>query len=172
MDTHWYRHKITTVANAHSLSPFLVEAICWVESRGRVDAFRHEPQFWDRYHLADKPEYSGMNPRRVSSSYGLMQIMYPVARELGFQGEPEMLFQIAVNLHWGCKKLREISDWANSFNIRYPDRLRAIAAAYNGGKGGNAPGTPLRNGVYADRVIATINVLTAPPPVPASVIHA
>lgn len=167
MDTAYFREKITTTANAAGLNPLFVEGICWIESRGRADAFRYEPMFWQRYRLWENPLYKGQNPRRVSSSYGLMQIMYPVAVELGFAGEPEQLFLIATNLFWGCKKLRTLQEWAANFDVKPTERLRAMAAAYNGGKGGNAPGSQLRNGTYADKVLAAMNVIAAPP-----VIHA
>jgi soluble lytic murein transglycosylase-like protein len=157
----YWRPTLTPIANAYKLDAALVEALIWVESRGQADAFRHEPQFWLRY-LAKLPEYRGMNPRRVSSSYGLMQVMYPVARELGFSEEPEALFLPRTNLHAGCQKLRQLLDWAATYTtVPEADRLTAVLAAYNGGKGGNVPGTALRpaNLQYASRVHATINLL-------------
>lgn len=163
-ETEWYRERITKVANAYALDPYLVEAVIMVESRGRADAFRYEPLFWERYKLAEKPEYQGMNPRRVSSSYGLMQIMYPVAREMGFADEPEALFGVTTNLHWGCRKLRRLQTWAAGFGEASPiDQLTAALASYNGGTGGNKPGTQLRpvNYQYAQRVLATHTSLRA-----------
>lgn len=156
-----WRPLLTPIANAYHLDPLLVQGIVWVESRGRSDAFRHEPQFWLRY-LAKLPDYKGQMPRRVASSYGLMQIMYPRAKEGGFQDEPEMLFLPRANLHVGCKILRGLLDWADQYQSVSPaDRLTAAVAAYNGGKGGNTPGTALRpaNLQYTVRVQAAINQL-------------
>lgn len=151
-----YLPLITTTANAFSLSPRLVAAIVWAESRGQADAFRFEPKFWSRY-LAKLPQYKDQIPRRVSSSYGLMQIMYTTAVEQGFHGEPERLFLPKENLHWGCRYLRGLVQWADRFTEVPPnDRLLAVLASYNGGRGGNTPGTSLRpvNRAYALRVLA------------------
>lgn len=152
---------LTPIVNAHRLDPWLVMGIIWVESRGQADAFHYEPQFWLRY-LAKLPEYRGANPRRVSSSYGLMQIMYPVAKELGYQDEPEGLFLPRTNLHYGCRKLRELIDWAHSYlAVPRAECQRAAIASYNGGRGGNTPGGPLRpaSAAYAARVTAAVHTL-------------
>lgn len=155
-----YRHLITPVANSFALDPRLVEAIVWTESRGRADAFRFEPKFWLRY-LAKLPEYKDAIPRRVSSSYGLMQIMYRTAFEQGFHGEPEMLFMPRENLHWGCRYLRNLVHWANKYQDVSPaDRQLAVLASYNGGRGGNSPHKGSQNLRPANRSYA-LKVLAA-----------
>ena len=138
-----YSKLIAICAQRHSLDPWLMEALVLTESSGRADAFRFEPAFYDRY-LKGKAEWADQIPRRVSSSYGLMQIMYPVAKELGFNGEPEMLFVPSVNLTWGCLKFSQLLGWAAG------DENRALCA-YNGGKVGNVA-APFRNQSYADKV--------------------
>lgn len=161
MSPSWYRPLIFQIANSFGLDPYLVEALIWQESRSQADAFRYEPKFWVRY-LAKLPEYKGTNQRRVASSYGLMQIMYVTAKEIGYGDEPEGLFVPRINLHWGCEKLRELFQWAEKYGTVLPDERRvAVLAAWNGGKGGNTPGTPLRpdNRQYAMRVIATRELL-------------
>ncbi len=122
-----YRREIIQAAREHGLDTNLVEGVVVVESSGRADAFRFEPNFWTKY-LENNPEYKGEIPRRVSSSYGLMQIMLPVARELGFKQQPEYLFVPTVNLYFGCKHLARLVKWAGA------DIPKALEA-YNGGKG-------------------------------------
>ncbi len=122
-----YRREILQAAREHDLDPNLVEAVVVIESSGRTDAFRYEPGFWDRY-LKNNPDYRGEIPRRVSSSYGLMQVMCPVARELGLKRDPEYLFVPTIGLFFGCRKLAELVKWAGS------DIPKALEA-YNGGKG-------------------------------------
>jgi soluble lytic murein transglycosylase-like protein len=140
-----YRKEIEAAAFAHgALDPNLIEAQVLVESSGRTMAYRYEPDFWTRY-MAGKPEWTLMLPERVSASYGLLQIMYPVARELGFTGEPEMLCVPSVGLAWGCEQMRRLLEWAKG------NTLQALAA-YNGGKGGNAT-PPFRNAPYAAKVL-------------------
>jgi soluble lytic murein transglycosylase-like protein len=122
-----YRREIEQAAREHGLPPNLLEALVLVESSGKAHAYRFEPGFWRRY-LQDKTEYRGANPERVSSSYGLCQVMYPVAKELGFQGEPEMLFVPSVSLFFGAAKLKELLLWANG-------EVDKAVAAYNAGRG-------------------------------------
>jgi soluble lytic murein transglycosylase-like protein len=83
--------------------------------------------------MEGKPQWIGANPRRVSASYGLMQVMLPVAVELGYVGEPEGLFVPSVALDMGCMKLAELLKWSGG-------NVDQALAAYNGGKGNwNAP---------------------------------
>lgn len=147
-----YRAEIRAAAAQWGLDPLLLEAQVLAESAGHTDAFRFEAGFWDRY-LKMKPEWANQNARRVSSSYGLMQIMYPVAKEIGFAGQPEGLFVPEVGLYWGCKKMKQLVDWAGG------DMTKALVA-YNGGKGSASrqpyPTAPAR---YAAKIIATKELL-------------
>lgn len=147
-----YRTEIRAAAAQWGLDPLLLEAQVLVESGGYTDAFRFEQGFWMNY-LKNKAEWAGQNARRVSSSYGLMQIMYPVAKEIGFVGKPEELFIPEVGLWWGCKKLKQLIEWADG------DMQKALVA-YNGGKGSASrtpyPPMPAR---YAAKVLATKELL-------------
>lgn len=146
--TSTYRREIAEAAAAHGLDPRVVEAVVAVESSGRTHAYRYEPQFFDKY-MASKPEWRGQVPERVSASYGLMQVMYPVAREMGFPfADPELLFVPTTGLEYGCRKLASLLTWAEG------DLVRALAA-YNGGRGGNTK-PPYRNLAYAERVLAAL----------------
>lgn len=150
-----YSPLISATANAHGLDPNFVEAVVIQESSGATDAFRFEPKFYARY-LAKNPAYAGQNPRRISSSYGLMQVMYVVAKELGFAGEPEELFVPMVGLEWGCRRLAVLMTWAKG-------DLLSVAAAYNGGRADNEPGHQpmLRNEVYGRHVLTIMKGLPA-----------
>lgn len=152
----FYREIIYSTAEEHNLDGRLVEAIVRVESSGNADAFRFEPKFWSRY-LAKLAEYKGANPRRVSSSYGLMQIMYQVAKERGFEGDPEELFIPKINLFWGCNHLQFLVEWSRNYTTVSPAKqMEAVVAAWNGGRGGNKPTEILlRNGQYVKKVAAT-----------------
>lgn len=154
-----YRAEVHAIAARHRLDPDLVTAVCMHESldpklpvreqRGVAHAFRHEPAFWLRY-MANKREFDGAIPLRVSSSYGLMQVMYATALQHGFpMGDaPEMLFIPTVNLEYGCAALASCMKWAKG-------DTQAALAAYNGGKtADNAPGvTPKRNQTYVNAVL-------------------
>jgi soluble lytic murein transglycosylase-like protein len=145
-----YRAEAHAIASTMGLDPDLVIAVALVESSGRTYAYRYEPAFWRRY-LAGRPEWDGANPERVSASYGLMQVMFPVAIEVGYPraDPPEYLFVPTIGLTYGCRKLAETLKWSGG-------DIPAGLAAYNGGKTqDNTPGVhPKRNQTYVDKVLA------------------
>lgn len=144
----WYRADVVLMADRHDLDPQLVEALVLTESAGRADAFRSEPAFWDRY-MKDKPEWDGANPRRVSASYGLCQVMFPTAVDFGMSrtDPPEYLFVPLINLESGCRILRDRFRWSRG-------DVASALASYNGGKTpDNAPSAhPKRNQLYVNKV--------------------
>ena len=121
-----YRDDVEVLA-ASDVDPAAVYALIWVESRGRADAYRYEPDFLDRY-LRGKPDWKDNpylgQPKRVSASYGPMQVMYPTAWELGYRGEPEGLHG-RTGLEYGIRYYRRKLEL-------YGDPADA-AAAYNAG---------------------------------------
>lgn len=143
-ETTWVRPLIEDVAALHALDPDVLEAVVRTESSGRAHAYRFEPKYWERY-LAKNPVYQAMEPRRAAASYGLMQVMYPTARAMGFRGEPEELFVPRTSLHYGCLVLKDNLTWSGG-------RLDAALAAYNGGKTKDNQKPPYRNGVYVAKV--------------------
>lgn len=161
-----YKTEIDVAATKWGLDPLLVEAVVVQESGGNADAFRFEPDFWNRY-LKVNPKYKGLNPRRVSSSYGLMQVMYCRVFEDTIAANdawaPELLFVPENSLAVGCGLLAELLAWANQLPLSgKPITAEAIAlAAYNGGRGGNDPNKnwPLRNGKYARDVLEKLALL-------------
>jgi hypothetical protein len=100
--------------------------------------YRYEPGFWVRY-LSGKPEWQPTWPtptpgeleiwkRRISASYGLMQIMYPTACDHGFnrKWQPERLLDPSENIWLGAKILRHHLD-------RVDGEWRAAWLRWNGG---------------------------------------
>lgn len=142
-----YSRDIADVAAQIGLDADWLEAQVIIESSGKTDAFRYEPDFYRRY-LENKPEWARWNARRVSSSYGLLQVMFPVAVEHGFDGEPEELFLPKTGLYWGALIMKRLLDWSGG------DRTKALVA-YNGGKGSamKLP-YPIAPATYAAKVTA------------------
>jgi soluble lytic murein transglycosylase-like protein len=122
-------------AKAHGLDPGLVCAVVEQESGWNQWAIRHEPAFFTRYvqplGLADTEGVAR------SFSWGLMQLMGEVARELGYTGHLAALCEPSIGLEWGCRHL------ANKMRAANGD-VHAALQHWNGG--GNAS--------YADQVIA------------------
>lgn len=153
----YYRPLITEAAKAQGLEPVVVEAVVAQESSYQANAYRFEPAFWARY-LAYHDDYKDRLPARVSASYGLMQIMYPTARELDPRLEdPEVLFVPAVNLRLGCVLLAKLAAWAATERDEAL-HLRRVLGAYNGGRGNWHAIAPQR---YAAEVIARVESLRA-----------
>jgi len=120
-------------ANARffEVDPALVCAVVEQESGWEPWAIRYEPAFYDRYisvlHL--------LNPTEAHArafSWGLMQLMGQVARELGYSGKIAKLLDPEIGLHWGCKHL------SNKLRSAAGDVTKALLL-WNGGGNQNYP---------------------------------
>lgn len=100
------RQLIESKAASYGLNADLVEAHVMTESSGNPQATRFEPAFYERYilplNLRDRNEARGR-----ATSFGLLQIMGQVARELGFKGPFSALLEPETGIEWGCKKLSQ-----------------------------------------------------------------
>ncbi len=96
---------VVQVASVYGLRTDLLSAQIVAESAGQPDAFRWEPEFYDRY-IHGKPHVAGARFGPLAAcSYGLLQILLETALEHGFEGRPEDLFVPRVGLNWGAKYL-------------------------------------------------------------------
>lgn len=150
--TNQFDELINESADRFDLCRELVRAVVKVESGGNTWLNRYEPHW--RYHL-DPPGWAkrltrdGMTTTMVtervnqSTSWGLMQVMGTVARELGFTGPLPQLADPEIGLHFGCMKLRELIDRHKSDEV--------ALAAYNAGN----PESVLGQG-YAAKVLALL----------------
>lgn len=167
----FFKESIIRHATAQGMDPVLCAAMCWKESDFKASAFKFEPDFWNRY-LKGNPIYAHLNPLRVSSSYGLMQVMYCRLLEDKVADNdiwpPEDLFEPEKNLEIGVAFFLELLAWANkrvipeTVPVKDPFiRTMVALASYNGGRGGNDPAKnwPLRNGRYAADVIERYAVI-------------
>lgn len=155
-----FREEIAKAAARHGLDPWLVEAVVQQESSGKADAFRFEPGYYERY-IKKNPKWKGWEPRRVASSYGLMQVMYPTAVEHGFDQDPEALFLIPVNLEIGCRVLKRLIE-------RFSGDVKTALSAYNGGPAGISRPVPRQ---YAHIVFLRYETLRGSPDRPRDYLH-
>lgn len=138
------------VCSRFAIDSTLVAAVVTVESTWDPHAFRYEPAFAYPFKAE---EFSKLHRITLSSelvfqktSFGLMQIMGGVARELGFVGQLSQLFDPALNLEYGIRYLL-------TRMRRYPLLEEAIAA-YNAGSARRDPLTKkLVNQTYVDKVL-------------------
>lgn len=125
-----YAPLILKHAAKYGLAPSIVGGVCWQESGGvyaREDgscnpyAVRPEPGFWHRY-LPAITKFVAASPSQrddrwfkfpdiYSCSYGVMQILYQVARERGFDPVfPHELADPDIGIAAGCAQLRHCID--------------------------------------------------------------
>lgn len=124
---------IIEASERYEVDPKLVFSTIMVESMGNNQAIRHEPSLGD-------------------ASYGLGQILYGTATHIGFEGQPEDLFEPKENIELIARYHRWNMD---AFEI---SNSRDLAVAYNAG---NPFGTPTFG--YVEKVnkwYSVINNLT------------
>jgi soluble lytic murein transglycosylase-like protein len=167
------RLQLVSAATVYSLEPQLVEALVLVESGGNPYAWNPEPRYrwiWNvRLHqpfrvLTDTERISNVPPADFPvlagdrdnewwgqrASWGLMQVMGAVARELGCTVpylpqlcEPEL------NLELGCRLIASHLKWAQG-NVR-----RALGAFNAGRAGADGPA----GSAYATHVLAGLEAI-------------
>lgn len=106
----------------------LVRAVVMTESSGKWDATRFEPgwKYWFKRNLGAKGEKRGQ-----ATSWGPMQVMGAVAREMGFTGDFKKLCG-SEGIVYGCRKLKSLYNkhgtWDNAiraYNTGRPHSTRA-----------------------------------------------
>jgi soluble lytic murein transglycosylase-like protein len=120
------------------LDAALVQAVCEQESGWEPWAIRFEPAFKARY--VDPQNHEPTEAVARSISWGLMQIMGEVARELGYKGHLAQLCDPGVGLEWGCKHLANklkntdihtgLQHWNGGGNPHYADQVIARMSKY------------------------------------------
>lgn len=120
---------ILDVSIQFRLDPNLIKAIIWQESAGNSWACRYEPKCFLSYEpMVFSKELNLTVETELTlqrSSWGLMQPLGVVAREMGFQDYLPKLCLPENGIYWGCKKLAELND-------KYQD-LDDVIASYNAG---------------------------------------
>lgn len=148
------RQYVIHFSDSFNVKPELVAALIMTESEGDQYAIRYEPKWkymFDIKYFAAKV-CSSIATERVgqSTSWGLMQIMGSVARELGFVEDFPALCEPGLNLYYGCKKVSEL-------HSKY-DSLEDVIAAYNAGEPKKMGDGKYINQPYVDRVLKFVNV--------------
>jgi len=103
-----YDDLIMSASMTYNVPFHWIKAIIGAESNFNPNAYREEPAIGD-------------------ASYGLMQILYRTAVEMGFTGRPENLFDPALNITLGTKYLAKLIEKYGSSSFE------RIYSAYNSG---------------------------------------
>ena len=157
--TPWVKQDLdqifTNMAKKYKLPKLLLKAVAQVESALDPNAYRFEPKYWVRY-MKDDPIWRGKDPKIVSASYGLMQILVKTSWDMGFRGKPEDLYDPLTNINLGAKLLKANIEMVTDRKIHIKHQLFPVLVAicwYNGGSRGNPDHDgSLRNQSYADKV--------------------
>jgi len=147
---------ITTTAQKFKIDPELVSAFCSAESAYNPLAVRFEPA----YHYLVAP---ALWAKKVSisadtemtfqkCSWGMMQVMGGVARDLGYKETLVGLTVADIGLMYGCMKLKKCMD-------KYPANLIFAIASYNAGSPRFNTNGDLVNKAYVDKVLSKYNDL-------------
>ena len=163
--------QISTTARLYELPPALVIAIVMVESNGSPDAWRAEPAYRYVYDVLQRkpfvlspgeaeqiraplvfPFIAGISSRDTEwlgqkSSWGPMQVMGGVARELGYRGPFPGLCSWDEGIVHGCLHLVWLRD-----RFFGDGGWEAVAAAYNAGSPRRDQAGRFRNQSYVDMV--------------------
>lgn len=130
------------VAGRYALDPALVCAIVEQESGWDSGAYRYEPAFYVHYVMPQRG-LSATEAYARAFSWGLMQVMGEVARELGYLGKftdlciyPERGLDIGCN-HFKHKLVSADNDvtkalllWNGGSNKDYPSEVQARISKY------------------------------------------
>lgn len=151
-----YDDLIRQVSNLYGLPFNLLQSQVLQESSGRADAFRFEQDFYERYIETNQKALGFKYGKLAACSYGLLQIMFETALELGFTDQPHMLFDPRVGLSWGAKKMKALWEWSGGLDADYGKAL----SAYNGGTA-RAQGPPFPNQAYVDAIYVRAGTIAA-----------
>ena len=118
----------------------LILATIEQESGGNPKATRYEPEYLDRYVRGNKKnemiaETCKLDYMQIATSYGLMQLMFPLAYGYGARSLEDVL-DPDHNIRYGAAHLGTLIK-----NCRFPSTemicIRTVAGAYNGAGSGS-----------------------------------
>ena len=137
------------------LDPYLITALCEIESSFEPDATRYEPNY--PYTIPAAALDPGVRPYSCTRetenflqccSFGLLQIMGATARELGMKGWLSQLFCADEGLFWGVKYLHK--QWRRHYKSH---GLRGVISTYNAGSIRRHKSVAFKNQAYVDKVM-------------------
>lgn len=142
-----FKDMINLAGEKHSVDPKLIGAIIMQESHGKVLSYRFEPKVSYIYTPSRYAEKLGISFETEincqHTSWGTMQIMGFLAREIGYDDHLPLLLMPSVGIDWGSKAL-------SKFVGRFPF-LEDTIAAYNAGSPRKIDGKYV-NQAYVDSV--------------------
>ncbi len=136
---------IEVYSKEYNIEEALIRAIIKQESDGYIFAYRIDYNI-----LCDKSWYNKiLNPyekltKEHYASYGLMQVLYGVAKNQGFEGNAFDLFHPQNNIMYGCILLKEL--------MKKYSNIKDVISAYNQGSAKKNEKGKYLNQDYVDNV--------------------
>lgn len=139
------------------VDPCLVASIVSCESGGDPYSARFEPNYKYLYKVNEFAALLKITPEteecHQKTSFGLMQVMGGVARELGFRHHLLALTDPIIGLHFGCLKLKKLHErWVS---------VEDVVAAYNAGSPRIGVNAKYYNQAYVDKVMSRYRELVS-----------
>ncbi len=155
METRDIIHLIQAAAKANGIDPNLAIAIAGHESNFNCEVVRYEPDWEYIVQVAENSDRLVItyNTELVlqKCSWGAMQIMGSVTRELGFKGQLSTLVYPTNGVNYGCRKLALLLK-------KYPNEFDAVSS-YNQGSPKKESNGLYKNQLYVNDVMARLNRL-------------
>ena len=155
---------IREISKNLEVDPDLAHAIATVESNCEFLAVRFEPN-WETFlkvpQHAQENQISAMTEQVLQAmSWGPMQVMGTVCRELGYRGNlVELASQPNLSIYFGCVKLRGCLS-------RYKGSVPHAISSYNRGSAiRTVPDRGFANQPYVDKVTAVLHKLKEVTPI-------
>lgn len=137
-------------ANQYGFDPLFISAMAAVESSGNPWATRYEEDWPYLYKARDfsKKNNTTYDTEVIhqKTSWGLLQMMGTVAREMNYDGPLPMLCQPEINLNLCLKKLQDLT-------AKYIS-LDKVIASYNAGSVILTTDGRFMNQLYVDKVLS------------------
>jgi len=138
----FYDDLILKYAKQYNIEPALLKAIITIESAFDEKTYRYEPH-------------------RNDASYGLTQLLYQTAKNLGFKGKPNDLYDPKININYGAKFLsilqkqyKNLDDVIASYNMGFPRPASRTTSIIISIYGKPKPDWKYANQPYVDRGLA------------------
>jgi len=129
MDQKAIQDLIVSIAQSQNVNVQLALAIAAQESNFNPNVVRYEPSWRYLFHPSIYCKHMGITKNTEiilqSISWGVMQVMGSVLRELGYNGHLTQMIDPNLSISFGCKKLFKISK-------KFENELDIIAT-YNAG---------------------------------------
>lgn len=146
---------IKDISKKYGVEWELITAIIMKESSGKCDVTRYEDHYVWLFKVKEHAQLNRITEQTEEilqkTSWGLMQVMGAVLREMGFNKNLPKAIDPKINVSYGTKFLRKLID-------KYENRDDVIAA-YNAGSPRRDKNGKYVNQAYVDTVIAYMNEL-------------